>query len=275
MRVSKAVTLIVAALCVGLPIAGSILFVGLQFHPPAPVEKVEAKETGVGTEARAGTGRPAFVKEEVESYLEKWRDDPVAQSTLGLVVVTGILAFFTYRLFKSTRDMAVETKVASDKALAASTDATNTLVRVERPYVTVGGEYLRDSRGALHLNAAGQRLFRLEVGNYGKTAAILTAFDVRFESLANVQGRSSDVGTTKRLYQDLLEPGAVSKVIRGDIVITVDCLSGKNVAYGACWYRSALKEGEHKSSFVLKLLAHRTSIDEDVSKLDGSYRHWD
>jgi hypothetical protein len=115
--------------------------------------------------------------------------------------------------------------------------------------------------------------FRLEVGNYGKTAAVLTAFDVRFDSLANVQQRSSDV-SPRWPYHDLLEPRARNKVIRDDIEITVDVRSGTNVVYGACWYRSALQEEEHIACFVLKLLHDRTSIDDDVVRLDRSYRHW-
>jgi hypothetical protein len=262
MQLSKALTFIVAALCVGLPIGGSILFVGSKFHPPAHDAKTET-----------GAGRPAFVKEEVEGYLEKWIGDPVAQGTLGLVLVTGVLAFFTYRLFKSTRDMAAETKVASDKALAASTKATETLVSVERPYVTVGGEYKRLA-GMIHSSSAGKPYFRFEVGNYGKTAAVLTGFAVRFDSLTNVQARPNDIGLDRR-YHDLLEPGSRHKVINDDTEITVDINSGTNVAYGACWYQSGLQKEDHIACFALKLRGHSTFIDDDVLTLDPSYRRWD
>jgi hypothetical protein len=258
MRISKAVIFIVAALCVGLPVGGSILFVGLQFHPPAHVEKVEVK----------AAGRPAFVKEEPESYLEKWLYDPVAQAT-------GALAVVTLLLFMSTAKMARDAKATGDKALAASTDATNTLVRIERPYVTVGGEYKRSPDGGIFQTVLGRKFFRLEVGNYGKTPAILTAFDVQFDSLANVQARLNDIGIGKESYDDLLAPGVRHKVIRDDIEITVDINSGTNVAYGACWYRTALQEGERMACFVLKLRSDSAWIDDDVSSLDASYRHRD
>jgi hypothetical protein len=121
----------------------------------------------------------------------------------------------------------------------------------------------------------GKRFFRFEVGNYGKTAAVLTAFSVRFDSLENVQQRSSDVSRQDYPYHDLLEPGARHKVIRDDIEITVDINSGTNVVYGACWYRSALQAEDHIACFALKLLPDGTPIDGDVASLDPSYRHWD
>jgi hypothetical protein len=246
---------VVAALCFGLPIAGSIYLVGSQFHAPSRIETGDHRP-----------GRPAFVKEE-DSHLEKWID-PV-------VIVTGILAFFTYLLFRRTADLARDTRKAGAEALVASTKATETLVRIERPYVTVGGEYKRILEGLVLVTRGDQRYFRLEVGNYGKTAAVLTAFSVRFDTLANVRLRLSDVSRDDYPFHDLLAPGVKHKVIKDDIPITVDINSGTNVAYGACWYRSTLQEDDHIACFALKLLPAGTSIDADVLGLDPSYRHWD
>ncbi len=224
MRISKAVTFIVAALCVALPISGSILFVGLQFHPPSHVA-VEAKVAG----------RPAFVKEEPDGYWEKLID-PIVLATIGLAIVT-------YLLFMSTAKMARDAKATGDRALTASTDATNTLVRIERPYVTVGGEYKRVGLPAiLFITSGNQTYFRLEMGNYGKTAAVLTAFSVRFDTLANLRLRVSDVSRQDYPFHDLLAPGVKHKVIKDDIPISVDINSGTNIAYGACWYRSTLQQ---------------------------------
>jgi hypothetical protein len=121
----------------------------------------------------------------------------------------------------------------------------------------------------------GKKFFRFELGNYGKTAAVLTGFSVRFDSLANVQKRSSDVSRQDYPYHDLLEPGVRHKVIKDDIEITVDINSGTNVAYGACWYRSALQEDDHIHCFALKLRTDGTLIDADILGLDSSYRRWD
>jgi hypothetical protein len=257
MRISKAVVAVAAALCFGLAIGGSILLVGWQFHPPSHAEKIEVKVAG----------RPAFVQEEPESYLEKLVDP--------IFLVTGPLALFTYRLFKSTADLARDTRKASKKALAASTKATETLARIERPYVTAGGEYLRTPNGYIYIDGAGKRFFRFELGNYGKTAAVLTAFSVRFDTLANVRRRSSDVSRDDYPFHDLLAPGVRHKVIKDDIEIAVDINSGANVVYGACWYQSALQADDHIACFALKLLRDGTSIDADILGLDPSYRHWD
>ena len=75
MHLKKAATIVVAALCIGLAIGGSILLVGLQFHRSLHVE--------TGDHAK---GRPAVVKEEPEGYWEKWID-PVVILTTALAIV--------------------------------------------------------------------------------------------------------------------------------------------------------------------------------------------
>jgi hypothetical protein len=106
MRISKTVV-VVAALCFGLAIGGPIYLVRSKFHP----SHVEAGNPGP---------RPAFVKEEPEGFIEKW-GDPVALATLALTIVT-------YLLYRSAVATGRDAKTASEKALAASTTATETLV---------------------------------------------------------------------------------------------------------------------------------------------------
>jgi hypothetical protein len=238
-------------LAIGLPLSWALL----QFHGPAlPV-------------VRPNEVNATYLIKEHDTYWDKLID-PVA-------VATFLLFAATFGLFWKTAALASETRTASDKTLKASTDAANALVRIERPYVTVGGEYKREKAGgAIFVDENGKKFFRLEVGNYGKTAAVLVAFDVRFDSLENLRKRNSDV-SHRIPFQDLLAPGVRHKVVRNDIEVTVDINSGTNVAYGACWYRTALQEEEHVSSFALKLRGDSTWIDDDVSKLDASYRHWD
>ena len=132
MRISKAVVAVTTAFCFSLPIAGSILLVGSQFHPPAHVA-VEAK--GAGT----AIGRPAFVREEVESFWEKW-SDPVAQGTLGLIVVTGLLAIFTYRLYRTAVTSSREARDASKEALDSAKETTR---RQLRAYPGITGADIR------------------------------------------------------------------------------------------------------------------------------------
>jgi hypothetical protein len=86
----------------------------------------------------------------------------LVKATWWLVVITGALAVFTAMLFLSTRRTAIEAKEASAKALDASTKATETLVGMERAYLTGGGDIENTVLG---------RRFRVEVANYGGISA--------------------------------------------------------------------------------------------------------
>ena len=110
MHVKKASVVVVAALCAGLAIAGAILLVGLQFHPSSH-----------GGDHAAG--RPAFVKELPASYADAWID-PIVLATISLLIVTGLLAIFTYLLYSTASETARQAKEASAAALEASTEAT-------------------------------------------------------------------------------------------------------------------------------------------------------
>lgn len=252
MQLSKAVTFIVAALCVGLPIAGSILFIGSKLHlPSAP---------GVVTHSpQHAPGRPAFVKAEVESYSEKWVTDPVAQGTLGLVLVTGLLAIFTYRLFKSTRDLARDTRVASAKALVASTDATKTLANMERAYLTGGGdiEYIGLRRG-----------FRVDVANYGKTAAYLAGFYVCFATRVELDARNPR-RYLRRVFDDRIPPGGVTRSIARIEFNHPDA----EFIYGGFFYRD-LQKNRHVFRFILRIYPNGRTRPDVSHGVGQRYRKW-
>jgi hypothetical protein len=160
------------------------------------------------------------------------------------------------------------TKQQMAEALAASTKATETLVSTERPYVTVGGDYKKNSDQSIFEDAAGNRFFRLEVGNYGKTPAILTAFDVRFDTLEKVQTTPNDVRPCNP-HHDLLAPTEKHKVLRDDLKIT----AGSKVVYGAFWYRSPLGGGDLISCFAH--LLGDTGAEVHVPGVHDSYRKRD
>jgi len=151
------------------------------------------------------------------------------------------------------------------EALAASTKATETLISTERPYVTVGGDYKRNRDKSIYEDEAGDRFFRLEVGNYGKTPAILTFFEVRYGTLEKVQRVPIDV-VPSHDHNDLLAPTEKHKVLRDDLKIT----KGAKVVYGAVWYRSPLGEGDLRSCFAHVLGENGTEVH--VPGVHDSYR---
>ena len=151
------------------------------------------------------------------------------------------------------------------EALAASTKATETLISTERPYVTVGGDYKKNSDKSIFEDQAGDRFFRLEVGNYGKTPATLTAFDVRYATLEKVQMTPNDV-LPRNSHNDLLAPTEKHKVLHDKLKIE----KGAKVVYGAVWYRSPLGEGDLKSCFVHMLGDEGTEVH--VPRVHESYR---
>jgi hypothetical protein len=213
MNARKAAITIVAATCAGLGIGGAILLVGLQFHRSSHVQEHTP-------------GRPAFVKELPESYAEALID-PVALATVLLVIVTAVLAIFTYLLYRSAAETARDARKASAKALDASTRATQTLVNLERAYLTGGGdvEWRR-----------GQRCFRVEVANYGKTAAYLSGFYVRFATRAELTAGPPPT-LHRHVFDDRIPPGGVTRRLQ---FIQIDHPDPEFI-YGGFCYRDLQK----------------------------------
>jgi hypothetical protein len=150
---------------------------------------------------------------------------PESAAAIILCFITVLLAVFTCALYVAT------SRIASE-AFDASNQTIRTLVGIERPYVTVGGEYKRDrkSQGILH-NRAGRRFFRQEIGNYGKTLAHLMACEIRFTTLATVQTKGSDIDRKNGIpHPDWLAPRDRHKVIRDDIAFDP---TTAEVAYGS------------------------------------------
>jgi hypothetical protein len=77
-------------------------------------------------------------------------------------------------------DAARESKDASAKALEASTRATKTLTRIERAYLTGGGDIVK---------CEGGKFFRIDVANYGKTASLLAQRQIIAEAALSPDSR--------------------------------------------------------------------------------------
>ena len=194
-------------------------------------------------------------KEEHEKAEREWHlvigTYAIALSTFLLMCGTIGLAAYTFRLWRAT-------KSASAEALVASTKATQTLVKIERAYLTGGGPVKPDE--------AGGRYFRVEVANYGKTPAFLSDFDVRFATMDQV--KASPMPVSRRLpFDDRIAPG--DEKVLGCIQIP----PGTEVVYGAFWYKDWLKQ-DHIFRFILRI-AEDGDTRTDVAGVDESYRHWD
>jgi hypothetical protein len=178
--------------------------------------------------------------------------------TALLVLGTAFLALFTFNLWQTTNAGAVEAANASTKALEASTKATETLVKIERPYLTGGGP--------VGLNAAGERIFRAEVANYGKTPAYLHAFDVCFGTLKEVQDGPQDVFPW-RPFDDRIAAGGLKHLAY------IKVPDNAEVVFGGFWYQDWLKQ-EHVFRFILRI-EKNGDTHTDIADVDDSYRYWD
>jgi hypothetical protein len=173
--------------------------------------------------------------------------------------------FFAPALDMLLGEVAVElAEKARAEALAAAEEAAKAYIATERPVVTVGGDYKKNADGSV-FEQNGKRFFRLEVGNYGKTAATLTCYDVRFASLTKVQTTQNDV-SRRWNFNDPIAPGTRHRMIRDDIEIDPP---DAEVVYGAYWYKSPFHEDERVSCFALMLRASDTW--SEVPGVDESY----
>jgi hypothetical protein len=174
---------------------------------------------------------------------------------------TGLLAFVTYRLVQSTNKLweAGERQItAAQKAADAATASAEFIPRVERAYLTGGGD--------VEIRSNGQRFFRLEVANYGKTPAFLRHFDVRFATLAEVNAKALPVESLWP-FDDRIPADNKTKVIEH-----IPIPQNAEVVYGAFYYQDWLRR-EHRFRFILKLELTRTM--PIVDGVEESYREWD
>jgi hypothetical protein len=112
----------------------------------------------------------------------------------------------------------------------------------------------------------GQPYFRVDVANYGKTPAFLTAFDVQFAKLADVMAWPCTVSPL-RPFDDQLPPGRVKHGIDH-----IPVRPGAEVIYGAFWYRDRGKE-KRLFRFILRI-GPDGRTRPDVEGVDDSYREW-
>jgi hypothetical protein len=213
-------------------------------------------ETHSAADHEHKTTHPAFLS------WDWFTEDPVACATFAL-------ALFTGALFTTTVWMARGAERSSAAALKASLQNTATLIATERPYVTGGGGFVEkeipDSTGR-RFRWAQRRAFVVDVQNNGKTPALLTHYDVQFETFERVRSGPIDIAK-KYSHYDWLGWGEKKPGINV-ILIPED----KNVVFGGFWYLDFQKR-EHCFRFILSIDIDTTRPDiADV--VDKSYTDW-
>jgi len=180
--------------------------------------------------------------------------------TALLCFVTGLLAAYTARLFYTTRRLATEADGNSRKALAASTRATETLVGMERAYLTGGGdiEWI-----GMH------RCFRIEVANYGKTAAYLSGFYIKFATRSELNSRLGSP-LYRRVFDDRIPPGERARVLERRQINHPN----PDFIYGGFVYRD-LQKKRHVFRFILRIQHPYGRTQPDVPRGVGErFRRW-
>jgi len=93
-------------LAIGLPFGWGLS----QFHHSSQISREAAQPP---TQAQRSEAKHP------EGFLDKTLDDPIAIFTFFLCMITGVLARYTYRLFRVTADVAREAKISSERQLRA------------------------------------------------------------------------------------------------------------------------------------------------------------
>jgi class 3 adenylate cyclase len=134
--------------------------------------------------------------------------------------------------------------------------AAETLFNLERAYLTGGGDVE---------TAEGERLFRVEVANHGKTPAHLFAFDVRFATLEEVKAELLPVDQ-QHTFDDHIPPNNVTRTI-GRVPIT---RPNADIIFGAFWYRDVRGAPDHVVRFILRV-AEDDHTRSDVKGVHPDY----
>lgn len=172
--------------------------------------------------------------------------------TWWLVIVTGGLAGATFLLYSSTAQIASDAQDISRKS-------TETLASMERAYLTGGGDI--EWRGL-------RRGFRVEVANYGKTAAYLAGFYVCFATRAELNARKPR-RYLRSVFDDRIPPGGVTRSIAHVEFNHPDA----EFIYGGFFYRD-LQKRRHVFRFILRIYPNGHTRPDVSHGVGQRYRKW-
>jgi hypothetical protein len=202
-----------------------------------------------------------------------YTSDP--QSAAGLFSAVGGLLSATVALIavivsirianraKKTSESANQTAIS---ALEAAKDNTKTLFRIERPYITGGGDW--DTTLTNVRTGATGREFVVEVKNNGKTPALLTHFFVEFALKAQLP--VTPIYTNKHVHYDWIGANETKNEIKR---IDISDVNGQpaDVIHGEFHYRD-FDHGKHYFRFILSIGPKTTHPDIALDK--PAYAHW-
>jgi hypothetical protein len=222
-----------------------------------PVKRDQQKDH---TEERGTEQSPAIVKviTPEPSETQKKRDDAkeetdrkLADYTFDLFIATLVLAFLTVGLV-----------VVGACAIRRGEQSTK---KIERAYLAGGGDCMRDKKGRPIIKK-GQKQFRMQLGNHGKTPAYLFAYEIKFCTQNDVKGSRPDL--PKCVHVDQYPPEERFRHVK-DFPIAPD---RADVVYGAFHYRDIWRR-EWYSRFILRIdkTDWHTYADLDV---DESWTKW-
>lgn len=121
--------------------------------------------------------------------------------------------------------------------------------KVDRAYFAGGGECVRDvARGKFIPDANGNKQFRFEVGNHGKTPAYMYGYEIDFCTQIEAVGKPRP-NIAWREHNDQFPPGQTSRPTGPLIPIT---RGADDVAFGAVFYRDVWGD-EHFTRFILRI----------------------
>ena len=132
-------------------------------------------------------------------------------------------------------------------------------MNLERAYLTGGGdvEWRR-----------GQRCFRVEVANYGKTAAYLSGFYVRFATRAELTAGPPPT-LHRHVFDDRIPPGGVTRRLQ---FIQIDHPDPEFI-YGGFCYRD-LQKNRHVFRFILSIHQDGHTRPDVTRGVSARFRKW-
>jgi hypothetical protein len=222
-----------------------------------PSKKTDQQKTQ--PEERGTEQNPAVIKviptepSEAQEQREKTKeatDRKLADYTFYLFLATLVLAFLTMGLV-----------VVGACAIRRGEQSTK---KIERAYLAGGGDCLRDNKEQ-PIVKNGKKVFRMQLGNHGKTPAYLFAYEIKFCTQADVRGLRPAL--PQCTHTDQYPPGERYRHVK-DFPIPDDA----DVVYGAFHYRDIWRERWY-SRFILRIdkTDWHTYAELDVDK---SWNEW-